>query len=167
MNPYTAKFQITGAIYKIGEVQTFESGFQKRELVVNTNTTRPSPVALSLFKEDVSRADGLAVGDEVTVEGTVNGREWQGPKGVKFFSDLIIRSIQVVRRAAGDVVGDWPALLAFAKARSIGDEAVKAACEAHKAKVNRKFTAADWAEVAKALDAKPAPAEDPNEDMPF
>lgn len=98
-NAYKARFQIVGTIQKIGEVQTFSSGFQKREVVVNTNTQRPSPISLQLFKEDCDKADGLSIGDEVTVDGAINGREWNGPNGTRIFSDLIIKSIMVSSKA--------------------------------------------------------------------
>ena len=176
MNKYTAKFQITGTVYKIGEVQTFQSGFTKREVVVNTNDTRLSPISLSLWKEDCEKANGLNIGDEVSVEGSINGREWNGERGTKFFTDLIVRSIMVTNRAAApdsSQVTDGETLKAFCKAKGIGDDKVLEACSAHKAKVNRKFTAEDWKAVADALcpkTEKPTEAAAPeadSDDLPF
>ena len=175
MNKYTARFQITGAVYKVGEVQKFDSGFSKREIVINTNETRLSPVPLSFLKDDCVKADGINIGDEVSVEGFVNGREWKSGDGrVKCFSDLVIRSITVTNRAVAPEVTDGETLKAFCKVKGIDDERMLEACTAHKTKVNRKFTAEDWKAVADALCPKTekapettAPEAGDSDDLPF
>jgi len=89
------EFTYMGRIVKIGPVQTFSSGFKKRELVIDksaTNSKYPNPVAFSLTKDDVDKGDALKVGQTVTVRGFINGRSWNNPKDgtTRFFNDLVI-----------------------------------------------------------------------------
>lgn len=92
-------FQLSGELLEVGPVQTFGSkGFQKRRLVIETSSDPDkwtNPVAVSLTKDRVSMGDSLKVGQTLSVEGYVDGRRWDGPKGTQFFVDLVAGSVMV------------------------------------------------------------------------
>ena len=43
--------ELQGIVKKLGEVQTFPSGFQKREMVVVTEEQYPQPISIEFLKE--------------------------------------------------------------------------------------------------------------------
>jgi len=102
------EFNYKGRIVRIGEVQSFSSGFKKREIVIDKappNADYPNPVPFCLNKDDADKADSLKVGQTVTVHGFINGREWTNPKDgkVKYFCDLVIFGKIEVDDSAGVV----------------------------------------------------------------
>lgn len=97
-------YELTGKIKRIGELQTFPSGFSKRELVVEEEHGGewPNLVAFAFKKERASLLDGLAVGTRVKVGFALDGREWKDPTSgtVKCFCDLSALKLEVVGSAA-------------------------------------------------------------------
>ena len=96
-------YELIGKIRRIGEQQTFASGFTKREVVVEqTGGERgPIPVPVVFKNDNVSLADPLAVGAEVKVSFTIEGRDWQDPKTdkVRCFCDLTAHKVEVIAAA--------------------------------------------------------------------
>ena len=43
--------ELQGVVKKLGEVQTFASGFQKREMVLLTEEQYPQPISIEFLKE--------------------------------------------------------------------------------------------------------------------
>lgn len=78
-------YQLTGAVKVIGELQTFESGFCKREFVVTDEGKYPQDIKFECLKEKVSMLDGLSVGDAVDVDFNLNGNEYNG----KYYTNLV------------------------------------------------------------------------------
>ena len=85
-------YDFTGKVTAIGELQTFASGFTKRELVVEEEREGnwPNVVAFAFKKDNVAKLDGVKPGMRVKVGFAVDGREWTDPKTgkVRYFSDL-------------------------------------------------------------------------------
>ncbi len=85
-------YEFTGKVKAVGEVQTFASGFTKRELVVEEEREGnwPNVVAFAFKKDNVAKLDGVKPGMRVKVGFAVDGREWTDPKTgkVRYFSDL-------------------------------------------------------------------------------
>ena len=71
-------YQLTGTIKMIGDVQTFASGFSKRDFVVITEERFPQEIKLECLKEKASLLDSLAEGQRVTVHFDIGGREYNG-----------------------------------------------------------------------------------------
>ena len=96
-------YELTGKVKRIGELQTFASGFAKREVVVEQpgGDRGPIPVPVVFKNEDVSLVDQLAVGAEIKVGFSVEGRDWQDPKTGKLrcFCDLTARTVEVTAAA--------------------------------------------------------------------
>ena len=59
--------ELTGTIHNIEETQTFESGFQKRTLVINNGEQYRSFIAIDFLKDRIDLLDKYKVGDAVSV----------------------------------------------------------------------------------------------------
>ncbi|MDO5656422.1 MAG: DUF3127 domain-containing protein [Flavobacteriaceae bacterium] len=80
---------VQGKVTKMFETQTFQSGFQKREIVVTTNEQYPQPISIEFTQDKISILDNINVGDNVKVSINLRGREWTSPDGVvKYFNTL-------------------------------------------------------------------------------
>ncbi|MCO4303920.1 DUF3127 domain-containing protein [Riemerella anatipestifer] len=82
--------ELQGTIKKIGETQTFPSGFQKRELVLLTQEQYPQPINVEFLQEKVHALEPFSEGDAVKIGINIRGREWTSPQGeVKYFNSII------------------------------------------------------------------------------
>ena len=85
-------YEFTGTVKAVGELQTFASGFTKRELVVEEERAGnwPNVVAFAFKKDNAAKLEGVVPGLRVKVGFAVDGREWTDPKTrkVRYFSDL-------------------------------------------------------------------------------
>lgn len=77
-------FDLQGKIIKIDDVQTFNSGFTKREFVVKTDENYPQDIKFELVKDKTSLIEKFQLGDDVKVSFDVRGSEWNG----KYFVNL-------------------------------------------------------------------------------
>ena len=93
-------YEFTGKVKAVGEVQTFASGFTKRELVVEEEREGnwPNVVAFAFKKDNVAKLDGVKPGARVKVVFAVDGREWTDPKTgkVRYFADLTALRLEVL-----------------------------------------------------------------------
>lgn len=175
---YKCKFQVSGKVLEVGETQTFESGFQKRSVIVEASRDAEkfsNPVEVTLKKESCAQGNALHVGDFVEVEGFVEGRRWEGPKGVRHFIDLSVKSIVVTERAAlPTTANDWKELVELGKAYGVAEDEVKNRAKAL-GKGFKDMQAADWqklaADIVAAYSTKANPAAESGEsdldNLPF
>ena len=70
--------EVVGKIKVINETQTFDSGFQKREIVVTTEETYPQDIKLEFTKDKCFIIDQYKVGQSVTVAFNLRGNEYNG-----------------------------------------------------------------------------------------
>ena len=70
--------ELNGKIKVIMDVQTFGSGFTKREVVITTEEQYPQDVKFEALKEKTAILDQYSVGDQVKVSFNVRGNEYQG-----------------------------------------------------------------------------------------
>lgn len=88
---------ITGRLHLVKPTQVVSDKFSKREFVVATTDQYPQFVQLELNQDKCGLLDGLQVGQEVTVDFNIRGREWQSPSGeVKYFNTLQAWRVHVV-----------------------------------------------------------------------
>jgi len=74
-----SELKLNGTIKMIGEVQTWDSGFSKREFVITTNEQYPQDVKFEVVKEKaVDFEQYNKVGDNVDVKFNVRGNEYNG-----------------------------------------------------------------------------------------
>jgi len=95
-------YELNGQIKVINETQTFDSGFQKRELVVTTegDTDYPQDVKLEVIKDKCALLDQFREGQNVTVKFNLRGNEYKG----KYYVNL-----QAWRIESDDIPQDEPA----------------------------------------------------------
>ena len=81
--------ELQGIIKKLGAVQTFASGFQKREMVIVTEEQYPQPISIEFLKEKGDLLNSYKEGDKVKVSINIGGREWTSPQGeVRYFNSI-------------------------------------------------------------------------------
>ncbi len=73
---------IVGQVSQIGSVETFgESGFQKRELIVQTVEEFPNFFVIEFTKDKMELLDSLKVGENIKVSCSLRGREHTNDDG--------------------------------------------------------------------------------------
>lgn len=81
--------ELQGTIKKISEVQTFASGFQKREMVILTEEQYPQPINIEFLQDKCDLVNNYKEGEKVKVSINIRGREWTSPQGeVKYFNSI-------------------------------------------------------------------------------
>jgi hypothetical protein len=72
-------FELEGIVKVIDEVQTFASGFSKREFVVEVEDGKyPQSIKFECVKDKTSLTDGLKIGDSIKVSFDIRGNEYNG-----------------------------------------------------------------------------------------
>ena len=94
-------YEYTGVVEEVGQTQSFGSnGFTKREIIigndVDSTSKYPNPVKFTFKKDNCSLLDGLSKGQRAKVRFAIDGRRWEGPRGVQFFVDLTGLKIEVL-----------------------------------------------------------------------
>ena len=69
---------LSGTIKLINDVQTFDSGFRKRDFVITTKEQYPQDVLFQFVQDRCEILNDYNVGDEVTVFFDIRGREYNG-----------------------------------------------------------------------------------------
>lgn len=81
--------ELQGTIKKISDLQTFSSGFQKKELVLLTEEQYPQPINIEFLQEKAEILSNFKEGDKVKISINLRGREWTSPQGeVKYFNSI-------------------------------------------------------------------------------
>lgn len=81
--------EITGTIKKIFALQSFPSGFKKREIILYTNEQYPQNICIEFIQEKINLLDNFKVENEVKISISLKGREWTNPEGVtKYFNTI-------------------------------------------------------------------------------
>ena len=82
--------ELQGTIKKITDLQTFASGFQKREMVLMTEEQYPQPINIEFLQDKSDLLNQVKEGDKVKVSINIRGREWTSPQGeVKYFNSIV------------------------------------------------------------------------------
>ncbi|MDF1740788.1 MAG: DUF3127 domain-containing protein [Verrucomicrobiales bacterium] len=72
-------FEMEGTVKVINEVQTFASGFSKREFVIEVEDGKfPQMVKFECLKEKTTLIDDYSIGDSVKVYFDIRGNEYNG-----------------------------------------------------------------------------------------
>ncbi|WP_294203119.1 DUF3127 domain-containing protein [uncultured Chryseobacterium sp.] len=82
--------ELTGSVKRVGNVETFTSGFQKRELIILTQEQYPQPISIEFLSDKISLLDNVLPGQVIKVGINIRGREWTSPQGdVKCFNSIV------------------------------------------------------------------------------
>lgn len=96
-----AIYEYTGVVEKILPVQTFTSGFTKRDIVLTDDVGQagnwPNHIAFTFKKDNTSVLDSVKEGQRAKIRFAIDGREWTNPQGqVKYFTDLTGLKLEVL-----------------------------------------------------------------------
>ena len=81
--------ELQGTVKKIGETQTYTSGFQKRELVLLTEEQYPQPIQIDFLSDKIDLLNNCKEGESIKIGINIRGREWTNPQGeVKYFNSI-------------------------------------------------------------------------------
>ena len=84
-------YETSGKLKWIGEVQSFPSGFTKREFVVTTAADKyPQDLKFEIVKDKCAMLDPFEVGQDVEISFDIRGNEYNG----KYFVNLSCWKIQ-------------------------------------------------------------------------
>lgn len=100
--------ELKGRVEHIAETRKFDSGFQVRDFVVEIGDQYPQYIKLQFDRDNCSKLDSIAVGMEVHVEYFLNGRKWNGPEGIRYFTSLKAANIKVLDARGLDTVSQAP-----------------------------------------------------------
>ena len=94
--------ELEGKIIHKGETATFGSnGFQKREVVLETDDQYPQKIQVEFVQAKCELLDSFKEGDLVKIKINLRGREWVNPEGVsKYFNTIQGWQINKVGAAA-------------------------------------------------------------------
>ena len=92
-------YETRGTLKMIGDVQTFGSGFTKREFVVTTAHDKyPQDLKFEIVKDKCALLDTFAPGQEVIVNFDIRGNEYQG----RYYVNLSCWKIQPANGQASE-----------------------------------------------------------------
>jgi hypothetical protein len=97
--------EATGKLHTIFDTKQVSERFSKREFVVemSDNPKYPQTVLFQLTGDRCAQLDGMNVGDPVTIEFSLRGREWRSPQGdVKYFNSLDVWRVEPARANANN-----------------------------------------------------------------
>lgn len=94
-------YEYTGVVEEVGQTQSFGSnGFTKRDVIIGNDVDSPSkypnPVKFTFKKDNCSLLDGISKGQRAKIRFAIDGRRWEGQRGVQFFVDLTGLKIEVL-----------------------------------------------------------------------
>ncbi|WP_185866062.1 DUF3127 domain-containing protein [Blattabacterium cuenoti] len=81
--------EIIGKVKKLFEVQKFESGFRKREIVITTEEPYPQNILIEFVQDKADLLENIRPKDKIKVFVNLRGREWTNPEGIiKYFNSI-------------------------------------------------------------------------------
>ena len=94
-------YEYTGVVKEVCEVQKFDSGFTKQELIVTDDigqTPRfPNMLCFTFKKERIEKLVGVSAGQRVKITFAIDGREWENGYHKKCHSnDLTALKIDIL-----------------------------------------------------------------------
>ncbi len=110
-----AIYEYTGVVEKILELQTFASGFSKRDIVltddIGQESKYPNHIAFTFKKDNAALLDSVKEGQRAKIRFAIDGREWTNPQGqVKYFTDLTGLKIELIAAEGSQTVVPEPAV---------------------------------------------------------
>jgi hypothetical protein len=83
--------QLTGTIKRINSKIKVNENFSKRYLILTTDPEgqKPQHIEFQFINKLCDKLDGLEVGEKITVDFTILGREWDSEKKGKIFINTL------------------------------------------------------------------------------
>jgi len=80
--------ELTGKLVIKYDIQSISDKFKKREFVIKTEDKYPQFITLQLVNDKCGLIDPVSVGDDMTVQININGREYQKDGQTKYFNSI-------------------------------------------------------------------------------
>lgn len=78
-------YELNGTVKLLQDIQTFDSGFRKREIVVTVQDGDYSQdISIGFLQDKISLLEDIEVGQEVNIAFNITGREYNG----RYFNNL-------------------------------------------------------------------------------
>lgn len=92
--------ELTGKLKALNATEKVSDKFKKRDFVITTDPDGkyPQHVKFQLTQDKCELLNGVSLGTTLTVHFNIRGREWNGPKGVDYFTTL--EAWRIVNEAA-------------------------------------------------------------------
>ena len=90
------ELKINGKLKQLMDLQSWDSGFSKREFVITTNEQYPQDIKLECIKDKTSLLNGVNPGEDIEVSFNLRGNEYNG----KFYVNLQAWKITKVNDAS-------------------------------------------------------------------
>jgi len=88
-------YEMQGKVKVINDIQTFDSGFQKREFVVTADDDKyPQDVKFEVVKDNCDKLDEYNVGDEIEVGFNLRGNEYND----KYYVNLVAWRLKMLAK---------------------------------------------------------------------
>lgn len=81
-------FTAKGKVKVVGQLEKISDSFHKRKLVLEIDGKFPQFVEFEFTQDRVAKLDGLKVGQDVSVDFYLRGREWSKDGQTKYFTSL-------------------------------------------------------------------------------
>ena len=96
-----SELKIIGTIKQIGKVETFDSGFIKREFILTTEEQYPQHIMVEFVQDKTDLLNNFQVGQMIKISINLRGREWVNPQGeTKYFNSIQGWRIENLQQAA-------------------------------------------------------------------
>lgn len=96
MSEQRNRFTYLGTVHELGPVQSFKSGFRRRELVCKATGGKYTDYAVFTAKNDTcDRIGAIKPGDEVAVDFALDGHAWDGPRGRRWFGGATALKVEL------------------------------------------------------------------------
>lgn len=82
--------ELTGTLEAKYDTKEFKSGFRKREFVINTGGDYPQAIKVEAHKDNITKLDGINVGDNITCSINISGRLWEG----NYYNNIVAWKIE-------------------------------------------------------------------------
>ena len=92
-----ASFEVSGKLKTVMEVQSFASGFTKREFVLTTEEQYPQDIKFELIKDKTSAIDRFKENDTIKVSFNLRGNEYNG----KYYVNLQAWRVEAAQAGEG------------------------------------------------------------------
>ncbi|WP_341660921.1 DUF3127 domain-containing protein [Blattabacterium cuenoti] len=81
--------EIIGIVKKLFDIQKFDSGFQKREIVLTTEEPYSQNILIEFIQDKVDLLENIKPKDKIKIFINLRGREWKNPEGIiRYFNSI-------------------------------------------------------------------------------
>ena len=96
--------ELTGKLVIKYDIQSISDKFKKREFVIKTEDMYPQFITLQLVNDKCGLIDPVTVGDDLTVQININGREYTKDGQTKYFNSIEAWKIESKRVESNNYV---------------------------------------------------------------